>query len=65
MHGITFLDELKANDAFKAIPVVIISNLGQQEEVSRGLKSGAVDYIVKANSTPGEILEKVESILNK
>lgn len=65
MHGITFLEELKANEAFKHIPVVIISNLGQQEEVAKGLKAGAVDYIIKANSTPGEILEKVEQILKK
>lgn len=65
MHGITFLEELKANDKLKGIPVVIISNLGQQEEVAKGLKAGAVDYIIKANSTPGEILKKVESILKK
>lgn len=65
MHGITFLEELKVNEALKTIPVVIISNLGQQEEVMRGLRSGAADYIVKANSTPGEIFVKVESILKK
>lgn len=65
MHGITFLEELKANDTLKAIPVVIISNLGQQEEVAKGLKAGAVDYIIKANSTPGEILEKVEEVLKR
>lgn len=65
MNGITFLEELKANDTLKAIPVVVISNLGQQEEVAKGLKAGAVDYIIKANSTPGEILKKVEEVLKR
>lgn len=61
--GITFLTELKANPQFKDIPVIITSNLGTQEEVERGIAEGAIDYIVKAHSTPGEIVEKVETIV--
>lgn len=61
--GISFLKELKASPRFKSIPVVIASNLGQPEEIENGLKEGASDYIVKANSSPGEIVEKVKAIL--
>lgn len=61
--GITFLKELKLNPEFKNIPVIFTSNLGQQEEIDRGLAEGAVDYIVKAHTTPGEIVQKVENIL--
>jgi DNA-binding response OmpR family regulator len=61
--GFAFLRELKAGKKFENIPVIIISNLGQQEEIDRGLTEGAVDYIVKAHSTPGEIVEKVEKAL--
>ena len=61
--GITFLKELKLNPAFKSIPVIFTSNLGQQEEIDRGLAEGAVDYVVKAHTTPGEIVQKVENIL--
>jgi len=43
---------------------VILSNLGQREEVEKGLKLGAVDYMIKAHFTPGEITEKVKLILN-
>jgi len=61
--GITFLKELKANPATKEIPVIITSNLGSPEEIERGLKEGAADYIVKAHATPVEIVEKVKTIV--
>ena len=64
-HGLSLLREFKKNDRFKHIPVFIISNLGQQEEIEQGLKEGATDYIVKTNTVPGEIFEKVETLLQK
>jgi two-component system alkaline phosphatase synthesis response regulator PhoP len=63
--GFTFLRELKQSEKSSKIPVIITSNLGQQEEIDRGIAEGAADYIVKAHSTPGEIVAKVEEILNK
>ncbi|MDI6778468.1 MAG: response regulator [Patescibacteria group bacterium] len=64
MDGFSFLRELKASEKFKNIPVMITSNLGQQDEIDRGIAEGAADYIVKAHSTPGEIVQKVEKALN-
>ena len=61
--GITFLKELKLNPQFKDIPVIITSNLGKEEEIEKGIAEGATDYIVKAHTTPGEIVSKVEKIL--
>lgn len=63
--GVTFLKELKSSPDFKAVPVIITSNLGSPEEIERGLKEGASDYIVKAHTTPGEIVQKVENIIGK
>lgn len=63
MDGFAFLAEIKASEKWKNIPVVIISNLGQTEEVERGLKAGATDYIIKAHTNPGEIVTKVDSLL--
>lgn len=65
MDGLSFLRELKSNGKFRKIPVMITSNLGQQEEIERGLSEGAIDYIVKAHSTPSEIVEKVEKVLGE
>jgi len=63
--GIAFLGSIKKDPACKDIPVIITSNLGQPEEIERGLQAGAFDYIVKANTAPAEIVEKVKSVLKK
>jgi len=54
---------LKESPEWKKIPVIIISNLGQQEEMQRGLQLGAADYIIKAHTTPAEIVAKVKGML--
>ena len=63
MDGFTFLQQLKADEQFKNIPVIFLSNLGQREEVERGLKLGALDYIIKANNSPSEILDRIQKVL--
>ena len=63
IDGFTFLDELKNDPLTKEIPIVIVSNLGQREEIERGLKAGAADYVIKAEVLPGEILKRVEKLL--
>jgi DNA-binding response OmpR family regulator len=63
--GFSFLEELKANEQFKHIPVFILSNLGQQAEIDRGMALGAADYIIKANAAPGEIAARVGALLER
>jgi len=63
IDGFTFLRELKASDKFAHIPVLILSNLGQREEIDNGLKLGAVDYIVKATMSPQEITDKIKLLV--
>lgn len=63
--GIVFLNNIKKVSEYKDIPVIITSNLGQPEEIERGLQAGAIDYIVKANTAPAEIVEKVKAVLKK
>lgn len=63
--GFTFLAEIKSNAKLKNIPVIIISNLGQREERERGLRAGAVDYIIKAHVSPGDIVVRVDEVLKK
>jgi DNA-binding response OmpR family regulator len=47
----------------KGIPVVVLSNLGQDEEIKRALKLGAMDCFVKTQHPISEIAEKVKKIL--
>ncbi len=63
IDGFEVLAKIKEKPDREDVPVVILSNLGQRDDVERGLKLGAVDFLIKAHFTPGEIIEKVEKIL--
>jgi len=64
IDGFEVLSQAKEDDpSISSIPIIILSNLGQQEDVEKGLKLGAVDYLVKAHFTPKEIIEKVRAVL--
>jgi len=60
IDGFEVLKKTKEDAATASIPVIILSNLGQREEVEKGLKLGAIDYLIKAHFTPGEIIEKIK-----
>jgi len=63
VDGFAFLEQLKQPASpHRDIPVVILSNLGQASEIDRALKLGALDFIVKANVAPGEIVDKVKEL---
>lgn len=63
MDGFESLEKMKADPSISSIPVIILSNLGQKEDIERGLKLGASDYLIKAHFTPGEIIEKVKGVI--
>lgn len=63
--GFDFLERLKSNAVYKHIPVLILSNLGQEHEIERGKKLGAVDFLVKGNYSPQEIAQRVSALLTK
>jgi len=65
IDGFGALEKMKENTKTTSIPVVILSNLGQKDEVEKGLKLGAVDFLIKAHFTPEEIVEKIRLILAK
>jgi len=63
IDGFEVLSRMKEEISLSSVPVIILSNLGQREDIERGLKLGAVDYLVKAHFTPNEIIEKVKKVL--
>ena len=65
MNGFEVLSQIKNDPQLAQIPVVILSNLGQKDEVEKGLKLGAVDFLVKAHFTPQEIVEKIKSVFSQ
>ncbi|OGH68674.1 MAG: hypothetical protein A3I29_05025 [Candidatus Magasanikbacteria bacterium RIFCSPLOWO2_02_FULL_44_11] len=63
MDGFSVLKQLKEDVATKNIPVILLTNLGQKDDVEKGLEAGAVDYLIKAHFKPSEIVEKVRKVL--
>ncbi|OGY93541.1 MAG: hypothetical protein A2406_02825 [Candidatus Komeilibacteria bacterium RIFOXYC1_FULL_37_11] len=63
-NGFEVLTELQNDHNTQNIPVIILSNLGQEDDIKKGLDLGAVDYLVKDNITLTTIVEKVSLYLN-
>jgi len=65
LDGFEVLRQIKADPNTKLIPVIVLSNLGQKEDMDRAFAGGAEDFMVKANFTPGEIIAKIKVVLQK
>jgi DNA-binding response OmpR family regulator len=63
MSGYEVLRMLKKDPDTRHIPVLVFSNLGQDEEISKGLDLGADDYIVKTEVTPTQLVDKINKVL--
>lgn len=63
LDGFAVLDRLKADPETKDIPVILLTNLGQKDDVDKGLAAGAVDYLIKAHFKPSEVVQKVRDVL--
>jgi DNA-binding response OmpR family regulator len=62
-NGFEVLQSLKADTELSKIPVVILSNLGQPEDIQKGRELGAIDYMVKVEFEPKQIVSKVRTLL--
>lgn len=65
LDGFAVLKELKKDPNMGKTHILLLTNLGQSEDVEKGRQLGADDYFIKANHTPAEIVEKVKYLLTK
>ena len=61
--GFEVLSELKKDSATSPIPIILLTNLSQKEDAEKGLKQGAVDYLIKAHFMPSEVVDKVKKYI--
>jgi len=65
IDGFKILEELRGGNQLKKIPVIILSNLYDKNNIDKAILLGAKEYIVKAYNTPEEIVFKIKSFLKK
>lgn len=67
IDGWKVLEEIKnqglKDKNLKDLKIIVLSNLGQKEEVEKGLKLGATKYLIKAHYTPSEVVEEIRKIM--
>lgn len=63
MSGFEFLEQVKKENLIPGSLFIVLSNLGQKEDIEKGKKLGVGDYIVKANFTPSEVVKKVQELI--
>lgn len=62
-NGIDILEEIRQEDKFKDLPVVMLTNYGDEENIRRSLELGALDYLKKYNVTPSDVGQRLEKYL--
>ena len=65
IDGFEVLARIKADPDVSETPIIILSNLGQKDDIEKGLKMGAIDYLIKAHFTPSEIIEKIRAVMKE
>jgi len=65
LNGWQLLKKIKANPKLKDLKVIILSNLGQKEEVEKGMSLGASKYLIKAHYTPSEVVGEIKKLLSE
>src|SRR3990167_305112 len=64
-NGFEFLEAIKPDAKLKKIPIIVLSNLGQDSDVERAKALGPVDYMIKSDSSIQKIVEKAREYLKK
>ncbi len=65
MSGFDVLKEIRKDPKAKDAKVILLTNLGQREDVTRGLSLGADDYLIKAHFMPSEVVDKIKKLVKK
>lgn len=65
LDGFATLEQLKSNEHWAQIPVIVATNLGQNEDQKKALDLGAQEYITKSDLSLDELISKINSVVQK
>lgn len=63
MDGFGVLEAIRDDETVNSTPVIVMSNLGQEDHLKRARALGAKDYIVKSQLTPMDVVKKIKEVL--
>jgi len=63
--GFELMEEMRSDPQVEGAPIIIVSNLGQPEDVTKGRELGAIEYFVKAKTSIDDLVEKIKEFLKK
>ncbi len=61
--GFEVLEELRADNAFKDIPIIVLSNLSQETDVEKAMQAGATDFLIKNQLSMKQVIERIRQYL--
>ena len=62
MNGVEMLEEIKKNEEWQNIPVILLTNVGEKESIQKVRNMGVKNYLIKSHFTPAEVIEKIETV---
>lgn len=65
LDGIGVLWELKANPDMSALPVIVLTNMGDMESIGKIIEAGGSDYLIKSDQSTDQIIAKVKEVLGR
>ena len=63
--GFGFLEDLQKDPNLKSIPIMVVSQLGQPEDIEKGINLGAIEYFVKAKVSLDELVSKIKKFFEE
>lgn len=64
LNGLQVLEQINNDTALKTIPVIVLSNVANDENIKKALALGAKDYLLKTNFSPNEIISKIKTLID-
>src|SRR3989344_8401964 len=62
--GFQILDKIKKTPGWEQVPVIVVSNLGQDADIQKALRLGAKEYFIKGNTALSEMIERILKYIN-
>ena len=65
VSGIEVLEQISIDPQYNKIPVIVLTNLGQEEDIQRAKQLGAAEYFVKARTSIDDVVVAIQNVLSK